>query len=189
YVLEDTSGTRDLAELRTIQDWYLRYQLTAVPGVSEVASVGGFEKTYEVTVEPVKLRGYGISVARVMSAIKASNQDVGAMMMELTEREYMVRGLGYLESARDIEDVVVGATASGTPIRIADVATVQLSPDVRRGLADLDGRGDVVGGIVVMRFGENALATIDRVKAKLAEIEAGLPAGVVLRPVYDRSDL
>ncbi len=189
YVLEDTTGTRDLADLRTIQDWYLRYQLTAVPGVSEVASVGGFEKTYQITVDPVKLRGYGISVARVMSAIKASNQDVGAMMMELTEREYMVRGLGYLESARDIEDVVVGATASGTPIRIADVATVQLSPDVRRGLADLDGRGDVVGGIVVMRFGENALATIDRVKAKLAEIEAGLPAGVVLRPVYDRSDL
>ncbi|HSM37600.1 MAG TPA: CusA/CzcA family heavy metal efflux RND transporter [Longimicrobiales bacterium] len=189
YVLEDTSGTHDLAGLRSIQDWYLRYQLTAVPGVSEVASVGGFEKTYEVTVDPARLRGYGIPISRVMSAIQASNQDVGAMMMELSEREYMVRGLGYLQSAEDIENVVVGATASGTPIRIADVATVQLSPDVRRGLADLDGRGDVVGGIVVMRFGENALATIGRVKAKLAQIEDGLPPGVVVRPVYDRSDL
>ena len=189
YVLEDTSGTRNLADLRSIQDWYLRYQLTSVPGVSEVASVGGFEKTYEVTVDPAKLRGYGIPIARVMFAIQASNQDVGAMMMELSEREYMVRGLGYLQGAEDIENVVVGATASGTPIRIADLATVQLSPDVRRGLADLDGRGDVVGGIVVMRFGENALATIDRVKEKLAEIESGLPAGVVVRPVYDRSDL
>jgi Cu(I)/Ag(I) efflux system membrane protein CusA/SilA len=124
-----------------------------------------------------------------MSAIQASNQDVGAMMMELSEREYMVRGLGYLQNAEDIENVVVGATASGTPIRIVDVATVQLSPGVRRGIADLDGRGDVVAGIVVMRFGENALATIDRVKERLAEIEAGLPPGVVVRPVYDRSDL
>ncbi|HUG41800.1 MAG TPA: CusA/CzcA family heavy metal efflux RND transporter [Longimicrobiales bacterium] len=189
YVLEDTSGTLDLAELRSIQDWYLRYQLTSVPGVSEVASVGGFEKTYEVTVDPARLRAFGIPIARVMSAIQASNQDVGAMMMELSEREYMVRGLGYLENAEDIENVVVGATASGTPIRIADVARVQLSPGVRRGLADLDGRGDVVGGIVVMRFGENALATIDRVKERLAEVEAGLPPGVVVRPVYDRSDL
>jgi Cu(I)/Ag(I) efflux system membrane protein CusA/SilA len=189
YVLEDTSGTRSLAELRSIQDWYLRYQFTSVPGVSEVASVGGFEKTYEVTVDPSKLRGFGISIARVMSAIQASNQDVGAMMMELSEREYMVRGLGYLQNAEDIENVVVGATASGTPIRIADLATVQLSPGVRRGIADFDGRGDVVAGIVVMRFGENALATIDRVKEKLAEIQAGLPPGVVVRPVYDRSDL
>lgn len=189
YVLEDTSGTHSLADLRSIQDWYLRYQLTSVPGVSEVASVGGFEKTYEVTVDPTKLRAFGIPVARVMSAIQASNQDAGAMMMELTEREYMVRGLGYLNDAADIENVVVGATAGGTPIRIADVADVQLSPDVRRGVADLDGRGDVVGGIVVMRFGENALTTINRVKEKLASIEDGLPAGVVIRPVYDRSDL
>ena len=189
YVVEDTSGTRSLADLRSIQDWYLRYQLTSVPGVSEVASVGGFEKTYEVTIDPTRLRAYGISVGRVMSAIQASNQDAGAMMMELTEREYMVRGLGYLKDADDIENVVVGATSGGTPIRIADVADVQLSPDVRRGIADLNGRGDVVGGIVVMRFGENALGTIDRVKEKLASIQDGLPPGVVIRPVYDRSDL
>ncbi|MEX0892476.1 MAG: CusA/CzcA family heavy metal efflux RND transporter [Gemmatimonadota bacterium] len=189
YVLEDESGTRSLAELRSYQDWYLRYQLTAVPGVSEVATVGGFEKTYQITVDPVKLRGYGIPVTRVMSAVKASNQDVGAMMMEQSEREFIIRGLGYLEGVEDIENVVVGATAGGTPIRITDVATVGLAPDVRRGIADLNGRGDVVGGIVVMRFGENALATIERVKEKLAEIESGMPEGIVVTPVYDRSGL
>src|SRR5690606_10361851 len=181
--------TRSLADLRSLQDWYLRYQLTSVPGVSEVASVGGFEKTYEVTVDPAKLRAYGVPVTRVMQALQASNQDAGAMMMELSEREYMVRGLGYLGGIEDIESISVSSTATGTPIRVADVATVQEAPDVRRGLADLDGRGDVVGGIVVMRFGENALATIDRVKDKLAEVEAGLPEGVKIRPVYDRSEL
>ncbi|NIQ58573.1 MAG: CusA/CzcA family heavy metal efflux RND transporter, partial [Gammaproteobacteria bacterium] len=169
-----------MADLRSYQDWYLRYQLTAVPGVSEVASVGGFEKTYQITVDPVKLRGYGIPVTRVMSAVKASNQDVGAMMMELSEREFLIRGLGYLEGLEDIENVVVGATTNGTPIRVADVATVGLAPDVRRGVADLNGRGDVVGGIVVMRYGENALATIERVKEKLAEIESGLPEGITI---------
>ncbi len=189
YVLIDTTGTRNLAELRSLQDWYLRYQLTAVPGVSEVASVGGFERMYEVTVDPVKLRGYGIGVTNVMAAIRASNADVGAMMVELSEREFMIRSLGYLEGIEDVEGVVVGSTETGVPIRVADVATVQLAPDVRRGVADLDGRGDVVGGIVVMRFGENALATIERVKEKLAEIESGLPAGVIVKPVYDRSDL
>jgi Cu(I)/Ag(I) efflux system membrane protein CusA/SilA len=189
YVIEDESGTRSLADLRAFQDWYLRYQLTAVPGVSEVASVGGFEKTYQITVDPTKLRGFGIPVTRVMSAVKASNQDVGAMMMEQSEREFIIRGLGYLEGLEDIENVVVGATAGGTPIRVADVAIVELAPDVRRGVADLNGRGDVVGGIVVMRFGENALATIERVKEKLAEIEPGLPEGITITPVYDRSGL
>ena len=189
YVLEDTSGRRSLADLRSIQDWYLRYQLTAVPGVSEVASVGGFEKTYQVTIDPVKLRGYGISVMQVMSALRSSNQDGGAMMVELAEREFMVRGRGYLTGLTDLENVAVSSTSTGTPIRIADLGTVELNPDVRRGVADLNGRGDAVGGIVVMRFGENALATIDRVKAKLTEIQPGLPTGVVVRPVYDRSDL
>ncbi len=189
YVLEDTLGYYSLADLRSLQDWYLRYQLTAVPGVSEVASVGGFERMYEVTVDPMRLRGYGVPVTSVMSAIRASNQDAGAMMLDLSEREFMVRALGYLEGIQDIENVVVGSTMSGTPIRLADVASVRLSPDVRRGVADYNGRGDVVGGIVVMRFGENALATIERVKAKLAEIKAGLPTGVTIRTVYDRSDL
>ena len=189
YVLLDTTGTWSLADLRSYQDWYLRYQLTAVPGVSEVATVGGYEKVYEVTVDPTKLRAFGIPVTRVMDAIRSSNEDVGAMVMELTEREYMIRGLGYLESLEDIQRVVVAATDHGTPVRVSDVAEVRLAPDVRRGLADLDGRGGVVGGIVVMRFGENALATIDRVKATLASIESGLPEGLVVRPVYDRSDL
>jgi Cu(I)/Ag(I) efflux system membrane protein CusA/SilA len=189
YVLEDTTGTRSVADLRSIQDWYLRYRLTAVPGVSEVASVGGFEKTYEVTVDPVKLRAYGIPVSRITDALRASNQDAGAMMIELSERETMVRALGYLEGVQDIENVALGASASGTPIRIADVATVRYAPGARRGIADYNGRGDAVGGIVVMRFGENALATIERVKAALEDARAGLPEGVVVHPVYDRSEL
>ncbi|HSR42936.1 MAG TPA: CusA/CzcA family heavy metal efflux RND transporter, partial [Longimicrobiales bacterium] len=189
YVLEDTTGAMSLADLRSYQDWYLRYQLTSVPGVSEVATVGGYERVYEVTVDPVKLRGFGIPVTQVMEAIRASNEDVGAMVLEMAEREYMIRGLGYLEDMEDIESVVVTSTGHGTPVRVADVAEVRLAPDVRRGVADLDGRGDVVGGIVVMRFGENALGTIDRVKEKLAQLEGGFPAGLVVTPVYDRSDL
>ncbi|MEX0842839.1 MAG: efflux RND transporter permease subunit, partial [Gemmatimonadota bacterium] len=189
YALEDTTGTMSLADIRSYQDWYLRYQLTAVSGVSEVATVGGYEKVYEVTVDPVKLRGFGIPVTTVMEAIRASNQDVGAMVLEMAEREYMIRGLGYLEDMEDIESVVVASTGHGTPIRVTDVAEVRMAPDVRRGVADLNGRGDVVGGIVVMRFGENALATIERVKAKLASLEGGMPAGLVVTPVYDRSDL
>ena len=189
YVLEDTTGTLSLADLRSIQDWFLRYQLTAVPGVSEVASVGGFERVYEVTLDPDRMRGFGIPVHVVMEAIRGANQDVGAMVLEMAEREYMVRGLGYIRDLSDIESVVLGATETGTPIRVADVADVHFAPQVRRGVADLDGRGDVVGGIVVMRFGENALATIERVKEKIAEIEDGLPPGVVLTAVYDRSDL
>jgi Cu(I)/Ag(I) efflux system membrane protein CusA/SilA len=189
YALLDTTGTLSLAELRSYQDWYLRYQLTAVPGVSEVASVGGYEQVYEVTVDPIRLRGYGIPVTRVMEALRTSNEDVGAMVLELAEREYMIRGLGYLETLEDIESVVLSATDHGAPVRIGDVADVRLAPDVRRGVADLNGRGDVVGGIVVMRYGENALATIERVKAKLDEVAPGMPAGVVVVPVYDRSDL
>ncbi len=189
YALVDTTNTMSLADIRSYQDWYLRYQLTAVSGVSEVASVGGFEQVYEVTVDPIKLRGYGIPITQVMDAIRSSNEDVGAMVLELAEGEYMIRGLGYLKNLEDIESVVVSATDHGTPIRVSDVADVHLAPDVRRGVADLDGRGDVVGGIVVMRYGENALATIDRVKAKLASIQSSLPAGLVVKPVYDRSDL
>ena len=189
YALEDTSGRLDLAQLRGVQDWYLRYALTAVPGVSEVASVGGFEKQYQVDIDPAKLLAYGIPVTKVMGAIQAANNDVGAMTMELSEREYMVRGLGYLKSIGDIENVVVGATKDGTPIRVAELGRVAVGPAIRRGVVDLDGRGDAVGGIVVMRFGQNALTTIKAVKARLAEVEKGLPPGVVVRPVYDRSEL
>ncbi len=189
YALEDTTDRKSLAELRSIQDWYLRYALTAVPGVSEVAAVGGFEKQYQVDLDPARLLGYGIPITAVMAAIQNANADIGAMVVELSEREYMVRGLGYLKSLSDIENVVVGATPNGTPIRVAELGRVSVGPAVRRGVTDLDGRGDAVGGIVVMRFGQNALATIERVKARIREIQPGLPAGVVLRPVYDRSDL
>ncbi len=189
YALEDRSGRLDLSQLRSLQDWYLRYALTAVPGVSEVASIGGFEKQYQVDLDPAKLLAYRIPVTQVMAAIQNANNDVGAMVMELSEREYMVRGLGYLKSIDDIENVVVGATVGGTPIRVAELGRVTIGPAVRRGLADLNGRGDAVGGIVVMRFGENALTTINRVKDKLAEVQKGLPDGVVVTPVYDRSDL
>ena len=189
YALEDTSGRLDLSQLRSVQDWYLRYSLTSVTGVAEVASVGGFEKQYQVDLDPSKLRAFGVSVAQVMSAIQNANSDVGAMVMELSEREYMVRGLGYLRSLSDIENVVIGASASGTPVRVAELGRVTVGPAVRRGITDLDGRGDAVGGIVVMRFGENAKATIERVKERLAEVQSGLPPGVVVRPVYDRSAL
>jgi copper/silver efflux system protein len=189
YAVEDTTGRKTLAELRSIQDWYLRYALTAVPGVSEVATVGGFEKQYQVDIDPAKLLAYRIPVTRVMQAIQNANNDVGAMVIELSEREHMVRGLGYLKSISDIENIVVGATTTGTPIRIAELGRVTIGPAVRRGVADLDGRGDAVGGIVVMRFGQNALTTIKHVKEKLREVEAGLPPGVIITPVYDRSSL
>ena len=189
YALEDTTGRLDLAQLRGLQDWFLRYALTAVPGVAEVASVGGFEKQYQVDLDPAKLLAYGIPVTRVMAAIQNANSDVGAMVMELSEREYMVRGLGYLKGIDDIENVVVTATAAGTPVRVAELGRVAVGPAVRRGITDLDGRGDAVGGIVVMRSGENALATIERVKAKLTSVQSGLPPGVVVRTVYDRSSL
>ena len=189
YALVDTTGKLNLAELRTLQDWYLRYALTAVPGVAEVATIGGFEKQYQVDLDPAKLLAFGVSITQVMGAIQNANSDVGAMVMELSEREYMVRGLGYLRSVGDIENVVIGATVGGTPIRVAELGRVAIGPAVRRGIADLNGRGDAVGGIVVMRFGENALTTINAVKARLAEAAKGLPRGVVIQPVYDRSDL
>ncbi len=189
YALEDTTGQLDLAQLRAVQDWYLRYALTAVPGVAEVASIGGFEKQYQLDVDPARLQAYGLSINAVMRAVQNANADVGAMVLELSEREYMVRGLGYLKGIKDLEQVVVGADDDGTPVRVADLARVSVGPAVRRGIADLDGRGDAVGGIVVMRFGENALATIERVKARLAEVQKGLPPGVVLHTTYDRSDL
>ena len=189
YALEDTTGRLDLAQLRSVQDWSLRYALTAVPGVSEVATIGGFEKQYQIDLDPAKLLAFGVPVTRVMGAVQNANSDIGAMVMELSEREYMVRGLGYLKSISDIENVVVGATANGTPVRVAELGSVHVGPAVRRGIAELDGRGDAVGAIVVMRFGQNALATIKNVKQKLAEVEKGLPPGVVVRPVYDRSNL
>ena len=187
YVLE--SDSLDLAELRTLQDWYLRYQLTAIPGVSEVASLGGYVKQYQVEVDPEKLRAFRIPVMRVVEAIGSHNADVGARVIEMGGREYMIRGLGYLRSTADIENVAVGSAMSGTPIRVGDVATVQVGPAPRRGAADLNGKGEAVAGIVIMRFGSDALKTIKAIKARVAEIQRTLPAGVRLVPVYDRSDL
>ncbi|MBM4188152.1 MAG: efflux RND transporter permease subunit, partial [Gemmatimonadetes bacterium] len=189
YALEDTTGRHDLSQLRAIQDWQLRFSLTAIPGVAEVASVGGFEKQYQVDLDPARLQAYGVSIGRVMDAIRNANADVGAMVIELAEREYMIRGLGYLRSLMDIENVVVDATPAGTPVRVAELGRVTVGPAVRRGIAELDGRGDAVGGIVVMRSGENARTTIRRVTARLAELAPSLPEGVVIRPVYDRSQL
>ena len=187
YVLE--SDNHDLAELRSLQDWYVRYQLTAVPGVSEVASVGGFVKQYQVELNPERLRAFNIPATRVAQAIGARNVDIGARVLEMGGREYMIRGLGYLEGVEDSGNVTVGATPAGTPIRVADVATVQLGPAPRRGSAEFNGRGEAVAGIVVMRFGADALKTIEAVKDRIAEIQEGLPEGVTITTAYDRSDL
>ena len=177
-----------LAELRTIQDWFIRYQLTKAEGVAEVASVGGFVKQYQVVVDPMKLRAYGIPLSKVTEAIRASNMDVGGRVIEMSEREYMVRGRGYLRGISDIEQIVL-KTAQGTPVRVRDVARVELGPDERRGLTELNGTGEVVSGIVLQRDGENALSVITNVKNKIAELAGGLPKGVKIVPVYDRSNL
>jgi len=187
YTLQ--SPDRSLQELRSIQDWYLKYELTSVDGVAEVASIGGYVKQYQVTVDPNKLQSYKIPLSQVRDAIRKSNNDVGGRLLEFAESEYMVRGLGYIRNIEDVKDVSLGSTMDGTPIYLKDIADVTLGPELRRGLAEWDGQGEAVGGIVVMRFGENALATINRVKAKLAELKAGLPDDVHIIPAYNRSSL
>lgn len=190
YALSDRSGKHNLAELRSLQDWYLRYHLQAVPGVAEVAAVGGFVKQYQVNVDPNLLVAYNIPLTQVIDAIRKGNKEVGGRVLELAGTEYMVRGRGYIKSLDDIEQIVVAADAtSGTPVLIKHVAKVTLGPDIRRGVADLDGLGDTVGGIIVMRHHENALEVIERVKAKLEEIKPTLPDGVEVVTTYDRSDL
>ena len=189
YALVDRTGKHDLAELRSIQDWHLRYELQTVPGVAEVASVGGHVRQYQVEVDPNKLTAFGLSLTHVRHAIKRSNADIGGKLIEQAETEFMVRGRGYVESVEDLEEVAVGASESGTPILLKNIATVSLGPELRRGLTDLDGEGDVAAGIVIMRFGENALETIRNVKTKLAELELNLPPGVEIVTVYDREPL
>ena len=189
YVLLDESGSHSLAELRSVQDWYLRYHLKAVPGVAEVAPLGGFVRQYQVNVDPNRLQALNIPIGKVADAVRAGNNDVGGRLVEFSGAEYMVRGRGYVRSSADIEQIVLAANESGVPVRVGDVGTVTLGPDIRRGVADWNGTGDVVSGIVVMRQGENALDVIERVKAKLREIEPGLPKGVKVVTAYDRSDL
>lgn len=189
YALVDKSGKHDLAQLRSIQDWYLRYPLQTVDGVSEVASVGGYVKQYQVEVDPNALLAYNIPLAKVKQAIQRSNSDVGGKLVEMAETEYMVRGRGYIRSIEDLKVIPVAVDDNGTPIRLQDVAQVHLGPELRRGVAELDGEGEVAGGVVIMRYGENAMTTIERVRAKLEELKPGLPEGVEIVPTYDRGDL
>jgi Cu(I)/Ag(I) efflux system membrane protein CusA/SilA len=189
YALVDEGGQNSLAELRSTQDWFLRYHLKSVPGVAEVAPLGGFVRQYQVQVDPVRLQSFGIPINRVIDAVRAGNNDAGGRLIELAGAEYMVRGRGYARSAADIGNIVLRTNEAGSAVRIRDIGQVTLGPDIRRGVADLDGTGDVVAGIVVMRQGENALRVIDRVKEKLQELEPGLPRGVKIVTVYDRSEL
>ncbi|HEV8114394.1 MAG TPA: efflux RND transporter permease subunit [Planctomycetota bacterium] len=189
YALVDTSGAHDLADLRTFQDWRLRTWLQSVPGVAEVAGFGGFQKQYQVELDPAKLLAYGIPIGRVVAAIRGGNRDVGGRLVELAGAEYMVRGRGSARSVDDIGDVVVGTDDKGTPVLVRQLGSVAIGPEIRRGVGDLDGTGDAVGGIVVIRHGENALQVIERVKARLAELAPSFPAGVELVTTYDRSHL
>ncbi|MBS0642380.1 MAG: efflux RND transporter permease subunit, partial [Proteobacteria bacterium] len=183
-----TGAQRTLAELRSVQDWFLRYQLSRADGVAEVASLGGFVQQYQVVVDPEKLRAYGIKLSQVTEAIRGSNRDVGGRSIEMSETEYLVRGRGYLRGVGDIEQIVL-SMQNGVPVRLADVARVELGPDERRGISELNGEGEVVSGIVLQRGGQNALAVIDNVKKRLKEVAGSLPEGVSVQAVYDRSDL
>ena len=189
YSLVDKTGNLDISQLRSIQDWFLKYELQTVPGVSEVAAVGGMVKQYQIQVDPDKLRAYGIPLSHIQMALKRGNQETGASVVEMAEAEYMVTATGYIKSISDIELIPLGVNEQGTPLTIGDVAEVNLGPQMRRGIAELNGEGEVVGGVVVMRFGENAQKTIDGVKAKLEELKKGLPEGVEIVTVYDRSGL
>jgi Cu(I)/Ag(I) efflux system membrane protein CusA/SilA len=189
YALVDESGQHSLADLRSCQDWMVRYHLKSVPGVAEVAPIGGFSKQYQVNVDPNRLQAYNLPISRVVDAVRGGNSETGGRMIEFGGTEYMVRGRGYAKSIADFENILLATDDSGTPIRIKDVGQVAMGPDLRRGITDLDGEGEVVSGIVVMRQGQNALDVIERVKAKIREIEPGLPSGVKIVPIYDRSEL
>ncbi|MGZ6290675.1 MAG: efflux RND transporter permease subunit, partial [Syntrophales bacterium] len=189
YVLVDTTGQHSLAELRSYQDWTLRYYLKSVPGVAEVAPIGGFRQQYQVNLDPNRLQFYNIPVSRVVEAVRGNNNEAGGRLIEFGGTEYMVRGRGYARSIQDFGNIALTVSENGSPIRIRDVGDVVLGPDLRRGVADLNGAGDAVSGIVVMRQGQNALDVIGRVKKKIKEIEPGLPPGVKIVPIYDRSEL
>ncbi len=189
YALVDRTGQHDLAELRSLQDWFLKYELQTVPGVAEVATIGGMVRQYQVVVDPDKLRAFGIPLSKLKMAIQQGNQETGGSVIEMGEAEYMVRASGYLENLDDLRDIPLGVNEQGTPLVLADVADIRLGPQMRRGIAELDGEGEVVGGVIVMRWGENALQTINAVKIRLAELQRSLPDGVEIVTTYDRSDL
>jgi Cu(I)/Ag(I) efflux system membrane protein CusA/SilA len=189
YALVDRTGQHDLAELRSLQDWFLKYELQTVPGVAEVATIGGMVRQYQVVVDPDKLRAFGVTLASLKQAIQNGNQETGGSVIEMGEAEYMVRATGYLQGIDDLAAIPLGVNEQGIPLLLSDVAEIRVGPQMRRGIADLDGEGEVVGGVVVMRWGENALATIDAVKMRMAELEKSLPDGVEIVTTYDRSDL
>jgi len=189
YSLIDRTGQHDLSQLRALQDWFLKYELKSVPNVAEVASVGGMVRQYQIVLDPDRLRAYGVPFSRVVQAVKSANQEAGGSVLELGEAEYMVRARGYLKTLEDFRRIPIGLGDGGTPVLLKDVARVQVGPEMRRGIAELGGNGETVGGVIVMRSGKNALATIDAVKAKLQSLKPGLPAGVEIVPTYDRSSL
>ncbi|HDK37611.1 MAG TPA: efflux RND transporter permease subunit, partial [Thiolapillus brandeum] len=189
YALVDRNNNHDLAQLRSLQDWYLKFELQTVPGVSEVATIGGMVKQYQVVVDPDSLRAYGLNLSQIRKAIQRGNQESGGSVIEMGEAEYMIRATGYIDSIEDLREIPLGLSKMGVPITIKDVAQVRLGPQMRRGIAELDGQGEVVGGVIIMRFGENALSVIADTKKKLEELSRGLPDGVEIVPTYDRSDL
>src|SRR4051812_33991667 len=189
YVLADRSGRMDLSQLRALQDWFLKYELKAVPDVSEVASVGGMVRQYQIVLDPDRLRAYNIPHGKVIDAVQKANQETGGSVLELGEAEYMVRASGYLKSLDDFRDIPLTTSDAGVAVRLGDVARIQVGPEIRRGIAELNGEGEVAGGIIVMRSGKNALQTINAVKAKLEMLKPSLPAGVEIIPTYDRSSL
>lgn len=189
YVLQDKSGKHDLAQLRSLQDWFLKYELQTVDGVSEIATVGGMVKQYQITIDPSKLRAYGLTLQQINAAIKKGNQETGASVIEVAEAEHMIRATGYLTDVADIESLPLKVTVTGTPLLLGDIADIQIGPQMRRGISEFNGEGEAVGGVVVMRFGENASQVIDNVKAKLTQLQSGLPDGVEIVTTYDRSTL
>jgi Cu(I)/Ag(I) efflux system membrane protein CusA/SilA len=189
YTLVDRSGHYDISQLRALQDWFLKYELKSVPNVAEVASVGGLVKQYQVVLDPDRLRALGITIDRVKQALRNSNSETGGSVLELGEAEYAVRATGYLKSLEDFRNVPVGLGPGGTPILLGEVARIQIGPQLRRGISELDGKGEAVGGVIVMRAGKNALQTIDAVKAKIASLQGSLPKGVEIITTYDRSEL
>ncbi|MFT6895857.1 MAG: Cu(I)/Ag(I) efflux system membrane protein CusA/SilA [Paraglaciecola sp.] len=189
YALIDRSGQHDISQLRSIQDWFLKFELQTVPGIAEVAAIGGMVKQYQISVDPDKLRAYGIPLSLIQTAIRQGNQEVGASVIEMAEAEYMVTATGYIQNVDDLAAIPLGLNAQGTPLQLRDVADIRIGPQMRRGIAELNGEGEVVGGIAIMRYGENALKTIEGVKAKLESLKNSLPDGVEIIPVYDRSDL